>query len=111
MDGKPEGFHNDLLNDLRLFSKQKGFVVRQKILPWTGLLAAGSSEQYDVSFTWAIITDDWLRVFDFAPSFATAQHFFVKLKSDAQILRVCRACAAGPWECRAAVRLRLACRT
>ncbi|MGH8384255.1 MAG: transporter substrate-binding domain-containing protein [Pseudomonas sp.] len=82
VDGKPEGFHNELLADLKAFGKQKGFDVRQEILPWTGLLASVSSGQYDVAFTGAIVTDERLRVFDFAPPFATAQHFFVKLKSN-----------------------------
>ncbi|EJM55034.1 transporter substrate-binding domain-containing protein [Pseudomonas sp. GM48] len=85
VNGKPEGFHNELLTDLKAFAKQKGFDVRQEILPWTGLLASVSSGQYDVAFTGAIVTDDRLRVFDFAPPFATAQHYFVKLKRDDNI--------------------------
>ncbi|SEN23869.1 polar amino acid transport system substrate-binding protein [Pseudomonas sp. ok272] len=82
VNGKPEGFHNELLIDLKAFAKAKGFDVRQEILPWTGLLASVSAGQYDVAFTGAIVTDDRLRVFDFAPPFATAQHYFVKLKRD-----------------------------
>jgi polar amino acid transport system substrate-binding protein len=85
VNGKPTGFHNELLADLKAFAKTKGFDVRQEIIPWTGLLAAVSSGQYDVAFTGALITDDRLRVLDFAPPFASAQHYFVKLKGDKSI--------------------------
>lgn len=85
VNGKPAGFHNELLADLQAFAKTKGFEVRQEILPWTGLLASVSSGQYDVAFTGALVTDDRLRVFDFAPPFASAQHYFVKAKGNEDI--------------------------
>lgn len=85
VNGQPTGFHNELLADLKAFAKTKGFDVRQEIIPWTGLLAAVSSGQHDVAFTGALVTDDRLRVFDFAPPFASAQHYFVKLKGDKTI--------------------------
>ncbi len=85
VDGKPEGFHKELLEDLKAYAKEQGFDVRQEILPWTGLLAAVSSGQYDAAFTGALVTDDRLRVFDFAPPFASAQHFFAKRKGDDRI--------------------------
>lgn len=85
VNGKPEGFHNDLLGDLKAFAKTKGFDVRQEILPWTGLLASVSTGQYEVAFTGALVTDDRLRVFDFAPPFASAQHYFVKVKGNKSI--------------------------
>lgn len=93
---KPEGFHNELLGDLKAFAKEKGFDVRQEILPWTGLLASVSSGQYDVAFTGAVITDDRLRVFDFAPPFATAQHFFVKRKGDDSITQEIKSLCGKP---------------
>lgn len=96
VNGKPEGFHNDLLIDLKAFAKDKGFEVRQEILPWTGLLASVSSGQYDVAFTGAIVTDDRLRVFDFAPPFATAQHYFVKLKRDNSITQDIKSLCGKP---------------
>jgi len=85
VNGQPKGFHNDLLADLKAFAKTNGFEIRQEILPWTGLLAAVSSGQYDVAFTGALVTDDRLRVLDFTPPFASAQHYFVKLKGDKTI--------------------------
>lgn len=81
-DGKPSGFHADLLQDLKAYAK---FDVRQEILPWTGLLAAVSGGKYDLAYTGALITDERLRVFDFAPPFASAQHFYVKRAGDKRL--------------------------
>src|SRR3984885_2646944 len=44
-DGKPTGFDNELLEDLRKFAP---FEVKQEIIPWTGLLAGVSTGKYDV---------------------------------------------------------------
>lgn len=85
VNGQPKGFHNDLLADLKAFGKANGIEIRQEILPWTGLLAAVSSGQYDIAFTGALVTDDRLRVLDFTPPFASAQHYFVKFKGDKTI--------------------------
>ncbi|VFR91247.1 extracellular solute-binding protein, family 3 [plant metagenome] len=81
-DGKPSGFHADLLQDLKAYAKVD---VRQEILPWTGLLAAVSGGKYDLAYTGALITDERLRVFDFAPPFASAQHFYVKRAGDKRL--------------------------
>ncbi|MEI2416620.1 transporter substrate-binding domain-containing protein [Orrella sp. JC864] len=78
-EGKPSGFHAELLEDLKAYAK---FEIRQEILPWTGLLAAVSGGQYDMAFTGALVTDERLRVFDFAPPFASAQHYYVKRAGD-----------------------------
>ncbi|MBU1329063.1 MAG: transporter substrate-binding domain-containing protein [Gammaproteobacteria bacterium] len=82
VDGKPEGFHKELLEDLKAYAKEQGIEVKQEILPWTGLLASVSAGQYDMAFTGALVTDDRLRVFNFAPPFASAQHFYVKRAGD-----------------------------
>ncbi len=92
VDGQPEGFHKELLEDLQAFAKQQGFEVKQEILPWTGLLASVSSGQYDMAFTGALVTDDRLRVFDFAPPFASAQHYYVKRKGDERIGDIASLC-------------------
>lgn len=84
-DGKPSGFHADLLADFQTYAQAKGLKVKQDILPWTGLLAAVSSSQYDVAFTGALVTDERLRVFNFAPPFASAQHFYVKRAGDKRL--------------------------
>lgn len=84
-DGKPSGFHADLLQDLKAYAKVD---VRQEILPWTGLLAAVSGGKYDLAYTGALITDERLRVFDFAPPFASAQHFYVKRAGDKRLGKV-----------------------
>ena len=47
-DGKPTGFDNELLDDLRKFAP---FEVKQEIIPWTGLLAGVSTGKYDVALT------------------------------------------------------------
>jgi len=92
VDGKPEGFHKDLLEDLKAYAKDNGFDVRQEILPWTGLLASVSSGQYDMAFTGALVTDDRLRVFNFAPPFASAQHFYVKRAGDDSLSDIASLC-------------------
>ncbi|PZQ43209.1 MAG: amino acid ABC transporter substrate-binding protein, partial [Ectopseudomonas oleovorans] len=91
-DGKPEGFHKELLEDLKTYAKAQGFDVKQEILPWTGLLASVSSGQYDMAFTGALVTDDRLRVFNFAPPFASAQHFYVKRAGDDRLSDIASLC-------------------
>lgn len=92
VDGKPEGFHKELLADLKTYAKEKGLDVRQEILPWTGLLASVASGQYDAAFTGALVTDDRLRVFDFSPPFASAQHFYVKRAGDDRLSDIASLC-------------------
>jgi polar amino acid transport system substrate-binding protein len=92
VDGKPEGFHKDLLEDLKAYAKARGFDVKQEILPWTGLLAAVSAGQYDAAFTGALVTDERLRVFNFAPPFASAQHFYVKRAGDDRLGGIASLC-------------------
>ncbi|MDH1210024.1 transporter substrate-binding domain-containing protein [Pseudomonas chengduensis] len=92
VDGKPEGFHKELLEDFKVYAKAQGFDVKQEILPWTGLLASVSSGQYDMAFTGALVTDDRLRVFNFAPPFASAQHFYVKRAGDDSLSDIASLC-------------------
>ncbi|MFF7707693.1 transporter substrate-binding domain-containing protein [Pseudomonas sp. NPDC007930] len=92
VDGKPEGFHKELLEDLKAYAKTQGFDVRQEILPWTGLLASVSSGKYDMAFTGALVTDERLRVFNFAPPFASAQHFYVKRAGDNRLSDIASLC-------------------
>lgn len=92
VDGQPDGFHAELLEDLRAFSEAEGFDVRQEILPWTGLLAAVSASQYDMAFTGALVTEERLRVFNFAPPFASAQHFYVKRAGDDRLGDIASLC-------------------
>lgn len=80
VDGKPDGFHAELMEDLKKYAGD--LQVKQEILPWTGLLAAVSGGQYDMAFTGALVTDERLRVFNFAPPFASAQHYYVKRAGD-----------------------------
>lgn len=92
VDGKPEGFHKELLEDLKAYAKTQNIGVKQDILPWTGLLASVSSGQYDVAFTGALVTDERLRVFNFAPPFASAQHFYVKRADDKRLSDIASLC-------------------
>lgn len=82
VDGKPAGFHAELLADFQKYAEKSGLKVNQEILPWTGLLASVSGGQYDLAYTGALVTDERLRVFNFAPPFASAQHYYVKRAGD-----------------------------
>jgi polar amino acid transport system substrate-binding protein len=81
-NGQADGFNKDMLEELRKYAK---FHVDQSILPWTGLLAAVSTGQYDMALTGAVITDERLKVFDFTPPWASAQHYFVKRAGDTSL--------------------------
>jgi len=81
-DGKPTGFDNELVDDLR---KYAGFPIKQEILPWTGLLAGVSTGKYDVAITAAIITKERKQSLDFTSPIADATHYYVKRKSDTSI--------------------------
>ncbi|WP_110667244.1 transporter substrate-binding domain-containing protein [Salinicola halophilus] len=73
-DGDPRGFNADVLEELREYAD---FDIKQEILPWTGLLAAVSTGQYDMALTGASVSDERLRVFDYTPPYASAQHFAI----------------------------------
>lgn len=85
-DGKPDGFHKDVLAELKAYTSK--FKLEQSILPWTGLLASVSAGQYDVAITGALVTDDRLKVFDFVAPVASAQHYYVKRAGDDSIKSV-----------------------
>ncbi|MFB9868874.1 transporter substrate-binding domain-containing protein [Vreelandella sulfidaeris] len=78
----PDGFIKDIMIELEEYAD---FEIRQDILPWTGLLASVSSGQYDMALTGASVTDERLRVFNYAPPFASAQHFYIKRAGDDRI--------------------------
>ncbi len=78
-NGKADGFNKDMLEELRRYAK---FNIDQSILPWTGLLASVSAGQYDMGLTGTIVTDERLKVFNYAPPWASAQHYFVKRAGD-----------------------------
>lgn len=78
-NGQADGFNKDMLDELREYAK---FNVDQNIQPWTGLLAAVSIGRYDMALTGTVITDDRLKVFDFTPPWASAQHYFIKRAGD-----------------------------
>ncbi|SIR21005.1 amino acid ABC transporter substrate-binding protein, PAAT family [Aeromonas sp. RU39B] len=85
-DGQPDGFHKDVLDELKTYAKT--FKLDQSILPWTGLLAAVSAGQYDIAITGALVTDERLKVFNFAYPFASAQSYYVKRAGDDSIKSV-----------------------
>ena len=84
-DGKPTGFDNELLEELRKFVP---FEIRQEIIPWTGLLAGVSTGKYDVAVTAAIITKERVKSLDFTMPIADATHYFVKRKGDDSIKEI-----------------------
>src|SRR6202171_64339 len=81
-DGKPTGFDNELIEDLR---KSAPFEIKQEILPWTGILAGVSTGKYDVAITAAIITKERKQSLDFTSPIADATHYYVKRKDDKTI--------------------------
>lgn len=80
--GDAIGFNADMLEELRAYAD---FEIRQEILPWTGLLAAVSGGQYDMALTGASVSDERLRVFNYTPPYASAQHFAIKRADDDRI--------------------------
>jgi polar amino acid transport system substrate-binding protein len=81
-DGKPTGFDNELIEDLR---KSAPFEIKQEILPWTGILAGVSTGKYDVAITAVIITKERKKSLDFTSPIADATHHYVKRKDDKSI--------------------------
>jgi polar amino acid transport system substrate-binding protein len=81
-DGKPTGFDNELIEDLRKYAP---FEIKQQILPWTGILAGVSTAKYDVAITAAIITKERKQSLDFTSPIADATHFYVKRKNHKSI--------------------------
>src|SRR6516165_12303032 len=81
-DGKPTGFDNELIEDLRKYAP---FEIKQQILPWTGILAGVSTTKYDVAITAAIITKERKQSLDFTSPIADATHYYVKRKDDKSI--------------------------
>jgi polar amino acid transport system substrate-binding protein len=84
-DGKPTGFDNELIEDLRKYAP---FEIKQEILPWTGILAGVSTGKYDVAITAAIITKERKQSLDFTSPIADATHYYVKRKDDKSISSV-----------------------
>jgi polar amino acid transport system substrate-binding protein len=81
-DGKASGFTNDVVAELM---KYADFEIRQDILPWSGLLASVRAGKYDCAITGSIISEERLRVFDFAMPTASAQHYYITRKGDNRI--------------------------
>jgi len=81
-NGKPDGFHADVINELRAYAP---FKVTQEQLPWTGLLAAVSAGKYDAAITGAGVTEERLAKFDYAPPICLNVTFYIKRKGDDRI--------------------------
>ena len=80
--GKASGFTNDVVAELK---KYADFKIRQDILPWSGLLASVRAGKYDCAITGSIISEERLRVFDFAMPTASAQHYYITRKKENRI--------------------------
>jgi polar amino acid transport system substrate-binding protein len=81
-DGKPMGFDNELIEDLR---KSAPFEIKQEILPWTGILAGVSTGKYDAAITAVIVTKERKQSLEFTSPVADATHYYVKRKDDKSI--------------------------
>jgi polar amino acid transport system substrate-binding protein len=81
-DGKPEGFHKDVINELRAYAP---FKVQQEVLPWTGLLAAVTAGKYDAAITGAGVTEERLAAFNYAPPISADISHYIKRAGDNSI--------------------------
>ena len=81
-NGKPDGFHADVVNELRKYAP---FKVTQDQLPWTGLLAAVTAGKYDVAITGAGVTEERLTKFNYAPPISVNVTYYMKRKGDDRI--------------------------
>jgi len=84
-DGQPEGFHKDVIDELR---KYASFKIERDVLPWTGLLAAVTTGKYDAAITGAAITDDRLSSFNFVAPVAADQPYYLIRADDDRIKSV-----------------------
>ncbi len=84
-DGKASGFTNDVVAELREYAD---FEIRQEIMPWSGLLTSLRAGKFDAAITGSIVSEERLRVFDFAVPTASAQHYYIKRKDDDRIQSV-----------------------
>ena len=84
-DGKPAGFDNELIEDLRKYAP---FEIKQEILPWTGILAGVSTGKYDVAITAVMITKERKQSLEFTSPIADATHYYVKRKDDKSIFSI-----------------------
>lgn len=81
-DGKPSGFHKDVIDELRAYAP---FKVHQDVLPWTGLLAAVTAGKYDAAITGAGVTEERLAAFDYAPPICADISHYIKRAGDDRI--------------------------
>lgn len=81
-DGKPDGFHKDIIEELRAYAD---FAVEQDQLPWTGLLASVTAGKYDVAITGAAITEERLGTFDYGPPISLNISYYIKRADDDRI--------------------------
>lgn len=81
-NGKPDGFHKDVIEELRAYAT---FKVTQEQLPWTGLLAAVTAGKYDAAITGAGVTEERLAKFDYAPPICLNVTYYIKRKGDDRI--------------------------
>lgn len=81
-DGEPEGFHKDVIAELRKYAP---FKVNQEIIPWTGLLAGITSGKYDAAITGAGVTEDRLGAFDFVAPISPEVSYYVRRADDDRI--------------------------
>lgn len=81
-DGAPEGFHKDVIAELRSYAP---FKVKQDIMPWTGLLAGITSGKYDAAITGAGVTEERLGAFDFVSPVAPEISYYIRRVDDDRI--------------------------
>jgi polar amino acid transport system substrate-binding protein len=84
-DGKPTGFDNELLVELRKFVP---FEIRQEIIPWSGILAGVSTGKYDMALTAVMITKARVGSLAFTTPIADSTHYYAKRKDDASIKEI-----------------------
>ncbi|WP_252407826.1 transporter substrate-binding domain-containing protein, partial [Escherichia coli] len=65
--------------------KHRSNIGRPCLIIWDGLFSSNQKTAYEMALTGAVITDERLKVFDFTPPWASAQHYFVKRAGDTSL--------------------------
>lgn len=81
-DGKAQGFDHDVIAELKKYAP---FQIRQEILPWTGLLPGVTTGKFDMAISGVIVSEERLKVFDFAPPIASGMHYAIVRAKDSNM--------------------------
>ena len=81
-NGEATGYDVELL---RLMEKTLPFKVQQEMIPWTGVLPGVTTGKYDAAVTAILVTQERMKVLDFASPVAETVDFYLKRANDKRI--------------------------